>query len=1319
MTTSLRRRLRLARRGLWYVTAVSLVLLAVAVGVVSQLLPLAERHPDRIAEWLSARAGRPVHFDRVQTEWTRRGPLLRLDGLRVGAGKDAVAIGAAEILVSQYAGLLPGRSFTELRVRNLALTLVRADDGRWQVRGLPGQAQGGDPLGALEGLGELQVIDARLGISAPSLKIEITVPEVDMRLQVSGSRVRSGLRARIRGDASPVDVVLDFDRQTGDGRLYAAAKDADLSAWSSLLRISGVTIAAGRGRAEIWATLRKRQIAAISIDGDLADVRLHGAQFSDVKTAAAVAAGTAEATVPVVAFARLQTVAHWSADNSGWRLDAPSMQVHAQADSKPQRLDGLVLAGGKRYGLRAERIDAGPLFSVIALSDRLDPALRRWLVSAKPGAVLERVRVGGLRGGAMSAKAVVRGLQFAPVGNSPGISGLSGDLRGDADALAFAFDPKATLRFDWPRGFGATHVVGLRGEAVGWREGGGWRVETPALRIDGEGYGADLRGGLWFEGDGTKPRIDIAAHLDNAAAPVAKRFWTRHTMSQSLITWLNTALIAGQVRNGRAVIAGDLDDWPFKQVAGATPKGVFDARATLQDMRVKFNKDWPATSDMDAEIAFVGNGLSVGGRAVLADVGIREFQSGIADFAQGSLTIDARTDADAAKLLGLVRQSPLQKQHASVLATLSASGPAAVDFALDLPLHSGPSQRPRISGNIDLRDVRLAESEWKLAFNGVNGRASYNQDGFSANGLRALYDRQEGTLSLRAGPGHVRDKRQGFEAELEASMTTDDLLDRSSNLAWLKPYVSGRSRWVAGIAIPVGVNGRAAANASSAPASSTLAASASAKAPAATQVTRLQLRSDLAGTTLDLPAPMDKAAGTVLPTTIDLQLPLGKGEGTLAFGQRFALRAKQTQGQLGIRAVFGSDRVVEPPPASGLILSGRAATLDAIGWIALTKGDGGGSRLALRRADVSAERLLLLGANFPDTRLQIVPANGGLGVQLEGPALAGALLVPDAAGGTVAGRLQRLHWRSAGTTASPTVNVTAANSTGEVDPAKIPGMNLRVDDLRIAGATLGDTQFRSRATATGMDIVQLQTRTAKRRIDLTGDWSGRGAAARTRLSATLASDDVGALLTDLGVGGRLDGGKGDARFDASWAGSPMAFQMATLDGTLILDVKDGRLVEVEPGGAGRVLGLLSLAQLPRRLTLDFRDFFSRGFAFNTLAGTVRFGGGTARSDDLAINGPAARINIRGAANLRAQTFDQTIEVLPKAGNLLTAVGAIAGGPVGAAVGAVANAVLQKPLGQAAAKNYRVTGPWKDPKVEVMDRPNPSARGASSARSGRP
>ena len=128
MSPSLQRRLRLARRGLWYVLVVGLVLMALVAGVVSQLLPLAERHPQAIATWLGDRIGREVAFDRMQTSWTRRGPLLQLDGLRLGEGDDAIRVGDAEMLVSQYAGLLPGRSFTELRVRGLDQNVTLLND---------------------------------------------------------------------------------------------------------------------------------------------------------------------------------------------------------------------------------------------------------------------------------------------------------------------------------------------------------------------------------------------------------------------------------------------------------------------------------------------------------------------------------------------------------------------------------------------------------------------------------------------------------------------------------------------------------------------------------------------------------------------------------------------------------------------------------------------------------------------------------------------------------------------------------------------------------------------------------------------------------------------------------------------------------------------------------------------------------------------------------------------------------------------------------------------------------------------------------------
>ena len=51
--------------------------------------------------------------------------------------------------------------------------------------------------------------------------------------------------------------------------------------------------------------------------------------------------------------------------------------------------------------------------------------------------------------------------------------------------------------------------------------------------------------------------------------------------------------------------------------------------------------------------------------------------------------------------------------------------------------------------------------------------------------------------------------------------------------------------------------------------------------------------------------------------------------------------------------------------------------------------------------------------------------------------------------------------------------------------------------------------------------------------------------------------------------------------------------------------------------------------------------------------------------------------------------------------------------MGAAVGAVANAVFEKPLGRMGARVYHVTGPWKDPKVVVEGKDAPAAPEATS------
>jgi uncharacterized protein YhdP len=74
-------------------------------------------------------------------------------------------------------------------------------------------------------------------------------------------------------------------------------------------------------------------------------------------------------------------------------------------------------------------------------------------------------------------------------------------------------------------------------------------------------------------------------------------------------------------------------------------------------------------------------------------------------------------------------------------------------------------------------------------------------------------------------------------------------------------------------------------------------------------------------------------------------------------------------------------------------------------------------------------------------------------------------------------------------------------------------------------------------------------------------------------------------------------------------------------------------------------------------------------------------------------------------------------VLPKTGGMMTAVGAIAGGPIGAAVGAVAGEVLKRPLQQMGRKRYHVTGPWNNPDVKLLPGATSNAAAPSDPASG--
>jgi uncharacterized protein YhdP len=181
----------------------------------------------------------------------------------------------------------------------------------------------------------------------------------------------------------------------------------------------------------------------------------------------------------------------------------------------------------------------------------------------------------------------------------------------------------------------------------------------------------------------------------------------------------------------------------------------------------------------------------------------------------------------------------------------------------------------------------------------------------------------------------------------------------------------------------------------------------------------------------------------------------------------------------------------------------------------------------------------------------------------------------------------------------------------------------------------------------------------------------------------------------------MQGGQTLVNFSAWWPGSPGAFALSRLNGQIDFSVVDGNITDAS-AGTGRLLGLLSIQALPKRLALDFRDVFDTGFSFDEATGTFKMENGTATTDDMLLKSSAASISVLGSTNLVDRQYDQLLTIRPGLGNTLPIIGALAGGPIGAAAGLALQGLLQNEIGEATKVQYTITGDWDNPVFEAVE-----------------
>ena len=1268
------------------VVAAVVITLATAMALGQILLPLAARYPQRVEALLTRELGRPVRFQSMHGIWRPSGPELTLSHLTLGARTGAPLLRLAEAKLRFSFGRLfwPDRHWIELSARGLDLQLARDAAGSWHVAGFGGAAgSGGQSLYSLPV--DLKLTDLRVevqpGPAAPRYGFTADAVLISDR----DDALRFGANLRRDGMTHDVHVAGRFSANGHAGALYVDMANVDLGQLARDVLVSGYALTRGHGSVRAWLHWRDGRLQQAQVEFDVADVALSGAQARAAQ------------------ISRLTGTLDVRRDGAAWRLRYATPAPRGQAPGLVQAVFARH-AGGPWLRVQAEALQLAPLAPLAGLLPQTPPSLSQWLGVAALQGRIEHADLRWYGPRAYSFVGAVHDLGWAPTGSLPGIDRLDAVVRGDHEAIALEL-PRQSLTLRYPHVFRSPFALtALSVTLAAWHSAAGWKVGIGALDFDAAQFAGSADGTILLRPGQARPVLDVYAALRRADVAAAKLFWPINIMSPKGVAWLDRALVNGSVESARAVFRGDTADWPFHD-----DQGQFQALARFREVGLDFDPHWPQAVDLAGSALFENAGLTVNATqgSVLGNP-LRHALARISDLGEITLALSANGTGQAPQLLDFVRKSPISNHFRDAIKPLRISGSAGWNFTLVLPLHD--VHQFALDGTAQLRQVGVEAPEWQLAIRKINGPMQFNRGGISASGLTAEFRGTPATLTIAAGsdtgvPGRA------LQASLAGQFDAATLLRGIDALQVYVPRLQGSAPVTLGLRIDAG-NGSAGSS-DNATRSARVVSTVMPVSSGGAATRTLSVDSTLVGMRLDLPAPLDKPAASSLPLHLEIGLPFAGARlrGTLG-GELLSAsgRLPAAAGQ-GFALSLGLGGTPPPPlPAGavgGLVLAGSTPQLDVSGWSAISAGNSSGARWPLS-GSVQTPDALLFGRVFKDLQLQLHSSAQGLQVQASGPTLAGSLNLPDdlqRAG--ITANLKRLYWpaETAATSGTPA----AAAPMAAVNPASLPPLHLRVDDFHLGAAQFGSANFQSTPIAGGLRIDQLDSHSPNVSMRAQGNWMGDAQNNRTQMNIEFSAADLGHMLEALGYQNLVAGGRTVAHLDASWAGAPSAFALDALDGTLKIAVTEGRILEVKPG-AGRLLGLFSIAELPRRLMFDFGDVFRKGLAFDSIRGDFTLGNGNAVTHDLEIRGPAADIKVDGRTGLRAHDYDQIVSVSPKVGSTLPLLGAVAGGPVGAAAGLALQGLLGSGLAHASATTYKITGSWEKPSIVKI---NPAPAGSTT------
>lgn len=1306
-----------------------MVLLATGFAIARLLLPYAEQYNAEVGERFSQYLNQPVVVRALDAEWHGWGPSLVLRDVTLldAMGEqpvlkfDKIRLGL-DLLASlgQWQA-----AFSNITLVGVDLVLTRNAQGQFSVAGLSGQTE--KPAARSEDTASFTAwlfSQGRLSLENSNITWHdemgagrnMYFPGVNLSLSNDGDRHQLDAfvsLSRDLGKSLSLRVDMRGDPLSVEGRhtqVFAAGEHVRLAELFEPQTLGGVDISIKSAGFQVWGQWKEGVLQHLTGDVEAGGLSMRSEEVADSAQA--------------LFLDRMAGYFSWKRTKDGWQFEGDELMLaresrqwqparvslnYAQQDAAAPIVDATV-----SY-LQLE--DISELLSLFAVGGE---SLQQPLQAIRPRGEIKHVRL-HWQGGEVAqykAFATLRGATVNAWRNIPAAVNVDGQLwlgsTGGQVALQHA---AVTLDFPslfrWP-----LQVDELRGH-VAWEFGEGqWRFAGRNLEASNEDVTASATLDVIQSTAHDSPFMSLVVDFQDGDGSQVAHYLPTGIMSQVAVDWLDEAFVSARIVSGGSVFHGYLADFPFDE-----GQGKFEVAFAVDNASLNYAEAWPPITSINADVRFEGRGMFVDlHRGNIFSNQVRWAKVGIADMSAKPmlLTVDGEVQGDTQeKLEYLVASPPLNAAFAKNLEDMTATGDSVLQLDLDMPIGGGDDDEVLVKGWITLKDNTLSIPSLGRVLSEVDGQLNFFQDGLQAENIQAELLGQSTQINVvteeLGAVRNVRIKAGGlFDAPDLAAHYVPVLAD----------LLTGDGEWNVVFDIPLSEKEKA---------SKVSGDESSARRPSVERPATLSVQTNLKGVEARLPPPFDKSAEETDSLELRIyfrpkQAPVMRVNYAGFADSIFTLNGEDSDSDFRGEVRFNGGAAVLPE-TPGLHVKGwlDRVSLDEWRYLFLSQespydlqqaaGQNGKSESAiepafvargeeefstegepplLASADVAVRLFEAYGQQLHNARMILLAEDSGLSADVDSKELKGHLTIPN-------------NWQENPISLDLSYCYLSKPEAGggTVDPRKIPALDISVDDFRFQNSHFGKLRLETTRVADGMRIEQLVLQPRSTTMTAHGGWYVRGKQQQSNVTMHLESSNIGRTLKALDYVGGIDDGKGSVDLELKWPGSFAEVDAHRIQGKLNMSLKDGYVLDIDPG-AGRMFGMLSIQALPRRLLLDFSDVFKSGFGFDRIKGNFSIEDGDAYTNNLYMEGPAARVDIAGRTGLAQQDYDQLVTVTPHVGETLPVLGILTATPqVGAVVLAIQK--LFKPAIDDVTRNqYTITGNWNAPVINKVKPEKPAA-----------